>query len=84
MLPVPHDQTRGRYIHETARALSQLAQVRVFFQQASYPRIPGLSPRSFLRGEVGEDYTLEGVDVEAFAHLTSQNFDRCFRLSPVA
>ena len=47
MLPVPHDQTRGRYIHETARALSQLAQVRVFFQQASYPRIPGLSPRSF-------------------------------------
>ena len=68
MLPVPHDQTRGRYIHETARALSQLAQVRVFFQQASYPRIPGLSPRSFLRGEVGEDYTLAGVDVEAFTY----------------
>lgn len=68
MLPVPHDQTRGRYIHETARALSQLAQVRVFFQQASYPRIPGLSPRSFLRGEVGEDYTLDGVDVEAFTY----------------
>jgi len=68
MLPVPHDQTRGRYIHETARALSQLAQVRVFFQQARYPRIPGLSPRSFLRGEVGEDYTLDGVDVEAFTY----------------
>ncbi|WP_313927402.1 glycosyltransferase [Pseudoxanthomonas sp.] len=65
---MPHDQTRGRYIHETARALSQLAQVRVFFQQASYPRIPGLSPRSFLRGEVGEDYTLDGVDVEAFTY----------------
>jgi TatD DNase family protein len=28
--------------------------------------------------------TLRGVDVEAFAHLTSQNFDRCFRLSPTA
>ncbi|WP_334178690.1 glycosyltransferase [Pseudoxanthomonas sp.] len=68
ILPVPHDQTRGRYIHETARALSQLARVRVFFQQASYPRVPGLSPRSFLRGEVGADYALDGIDVEAYTY----------------
>ena len=27
MLPVPFDQTRGRYIHETARALGKLATI---------------------------------------------------------
>jgi teichuronic acid biosynthesis glycosyltransferase TuaC len=68
ILPVPHDLTRGRYIHETARALSALADVRVFFQQAQYPRLPGLSPRSFLRGEVGADYRLDGIDVEAYTY----------------
>ncbi len=66
MLPVPHDQTRGRYIHETARSLAKLAQVRVFFQSSRYPRIPGVKPRSFLHGEVGAGYALSGVDVEAF------------------
>lgn len=66
MLPVPHDQTRGRYIHETARSLSSLADVRVFFQSLRYPRIPGLTPRSFLHGGVDAGYTLAGVDVEAF------------------
>src|SRR5690606_12461234 len=59
ILPVPHDQTRGRYIHETARALSKLATVRVFFQQPRYPDVPGLAPRSFLAGHVGPDYRLD-------------------------
>lgn len=68
ILPVPHDLTRGRYIHETARALAKLAHVRVYLQQPRYPRLPGLSPRSFLRGEVGEDYRLDGVDVEALTY----------------
>ena len=66
MLPVPHDQTRGRYIHETAMSLSKLAQVRVFFQSLRYPRLPGMKPRSYLHGEVNKDYSLAGVDVEAF------------------
>jgi teichuronic acid biosynthesis glycosyltransferase TuaC len=66
MLPVPHDQTRGRYIHETARSLSKLATVRVFFQSSRYPRLPGLKPRSFLAGGVGAGYALAGVDVDAF------------------
>ena len=66
MLPVPHDQTRGRYIHETARSLARLAQVRVYFQSVRYPRLPGMKPKSFLHGHVPEDYTLDGVDVEAF------------------
>ena len=68
MLPVPHDQTRGRYIFETARALSYLARVRVFFMQQHYPRIPGVAPRSFLYGEVGADYRLDGLDMESFSY----------------
>ena len=66
MLPVAHDPTRGRYIHETARALSRIADVRVFFMQPRYPRLPGLAPRSFLHEPVGPGYSLDGVDVEAF------------------
>ena len=68
ILPVPHDPTRGRYIHETARALSKLAEVRVFFAQADYPRLPGLKPRSFLEGVVGPDYALPGIDLEALTY----------------
>lgn len=68
MLPVPHDPTRGRYIHETARELSKLAQVRVFFMQPRYPRIPGLAPRSFLAGHVDANHTLDGIDLETFSY----------------
>lgn len=68
ILPVPHDPTRGRYIHETARALSRLATVRTFFVQPRYPRIAALKPRSFLNGSVGEDHALDGIDLEAFTY----------------
>ncbi len=68
MLPVAHDQTRGRYIYETARALSRLAEVRTWFIQPRYPRLPGLSPRSFLHDDVGPDYRIDGLDVEAFSY----------------
>ncbi|WKB55085.1 glycosyltransferase [Eleftheria terrae] len=66
MLPVPHDQTRGRYIHETARSLARLADVKVFFQTMRYPDVPLLRPRSFIYGEVERGYTLDGIDVDAF------------------
>lgn len=66
MLPVPYDQTRGRYIHETARSLGRLATVRTFFQTLQYPRLPGLRSRSFIYGSVGPDYQLDGCDVEAY------------------
>lgn len=68
ILPVPHDLTRGRYIHETARCLSKLATTRVFFQQLRYPDIPFVTPRSYLYGRLDPGYTLEGVDVEAFEY----------------
>ena len=60
ILPVPHDMTRGRYIHETARSLAKIAEVRVFFEQPVYPRIPGLAPRSSLHADVrSEEHTSE-------------------------
>lgn len=68
ILPVPYDKTRGRYIHETARALARLATVRVFLPQVRYLRVPGLAPRSFLHGEVGADYTLDGIDLEPYTY----------------
>jgi teichuronic acid biosynthesis glycosyltransferase TuaC len=66
MLPVPHDLTRGRFTYETVRALSQLAEVRVFFQTMRYPSLPGMKPRSYIYGKVAADYKLPGLDVEAF------------------
>ncbi len=68
ILPVPYDKTRGRYIHETARALARLATVRVFLPQVRYLRLPGLAPRSFLHGEVDADYTLDGIDLEPYTY----------------
>jgi teichuronic acid biosynthesis glycosyltransferase TuaC len=68
MLPVPHDSTRGRYIYETARALSRMADVKVFFQQIRYPRLPWAAPRSFLHADVGPDYRIEGLNVETFSY----------------
>ena len=68
ILPVAHDQTRGRFIHETARCLAKIADVRVYFQQSRYPRLPFVAPRSFIAGHVGEDYRCDGIDVEAFSY----------------
>lgn len=68
MLPLPFDRTRGRYIHETARALGRLASVRVFFQTQRYPRWLPLRARSHLQGAIPADYRLDGCDVEAFSY----------------
>lgn len=67
-LPVPHDPARGRYLHETARALSRLAEVRVFFPQIRHPRLPGLRPRSYLGGVVGQDFRLDGIALEPYTY----------------
>jgi teichuronic acid biosynthesis glycosyltransferase TuaC len=68
MLPVPHDMTRGRYIHETGRSLSRMAEVKVFFQQARYPRLPLIAPRSFIDGTVGSDHQVDGLELETFTY----------------
>lgn len=65
MFPVPHDKTRGRYIYETTRCLSELATVRVYFQQLRYPSLPYLKSSSYLYGRLDSRYSSPDVDVEA-------------------
>lgn len=66
ILPVPHDRTRGRFIYETAKALSAHADVRVFLTQARYPE--ALAPRSQSSLLVGADFQLPDLDVEALSY----------------
>jgi len=78
ILPVPQDPTRGRFIFETAKALSRQAQVRVFLQQADYlhARLPGLQAASAqpLRGRLN----LDGLDVEAATYPAMPKLSRPF------
>jgi len=68
ILPVPYDPTRGRYIYETAVALSRIAEVRVFFMQQKYPGIFRNSARSALYGVAPEGYTIDGLEMESFTY----------------
>lgn len=65
ILPVPDDKTRGRFIYETALALSRKSKVRVFLQQAKYPPIPGLPSGEHSAELVDADFSLPGIDVLA-------------------
>lgn len=64
ILPVPQDMTRGRFIYETTRALSRIADVKVFLTQAQYPQMnwirPGLHPTATAQA----GYSLPDIDVE--------------------
>ncbi len=66
MLPVPFDLTFGRFIHETARSLSRVATVKCYFQTLRYPKVLGLKAKTYVYGDVGEDYSLDGCDVEHY------------------
>lgn len=68
VFPVPWDLTRGRPVYETARALSQLAEVEVFFTTASYARHRWLRPRGYFDGELPAGYALPGVSMQAFGY----------------
>ena len=68
VFPVPWDLTRGRPVYETARALSELADVKVFFTTATYPRYKWLRPRGFFDGKLPADYTLPGVSMQTFGY----------------
>jgi teichuronic acid biosynthesis glycosyltransferase TuaC len=68
ILPVPQDVTRGRYIFETATALSRVADVRVFFQLTRYPDPGLLGWRTLLRSKADEPYAIENLDVECFSY----------------
>jgi teichuronic acid biosynthesis glycosyltransferase TuaC len=57
----PH---RGRPIYQMTRALSQLADVRVFCVDSAYPRNKLLRPRTFISREAAPSHTVPGVNVE--------------------
>lgn len=78
ILPIPQDPTRGRFIFETAKALSRQAEVRVFLQQADYlhhhvpgSRGPAIEP---LRGTL----RLDELDVHAGTYPAIPKISRPF------
>jgi teichuronic acid biosynthesis glycosyltransferase TuaC len=66
ILPMSFDPTRGRFIYETARALSKMADVRVYLQHARYPALSMLRPRTYVYGKLDTGYQVDGLEVEAF------------------
>jgi teichuronic acid biosynthesis glycosyltransferase TuaC len=59
--PIAGEPNRGRPIHQTVRALSTLAEVRVLSPVARYPR--WAQPRSYLYRASEPDFTVPGCDV---------------------
>ena len=79
ILPVPFDIARGRFIHEQAKALSRIADIRVFLQTARYPSIEWLKPQSYVDGRVEHATDLwEGLDVEAYSYPAIPWLTRAF------
>lgn len=68
IFPVPWDLTRGRPVYETARAMSNLAQVRVFFTTATYSEARWLQPRGYFYEQLPEGYSLPGVSMESICY----------------
>lgn len=68
IFPVPWDRTRGWPVYETARALSQIADVEVLFTTASYPRSNWLRPRGYLYQDLPVGYSLPGVSMQYFEY----------------
>ena len=79
ILPVPFDIARGRFIHEQAKALSRVANVRVFLQTARYPAIGWLKPQSYIDGRVETRHDLwEDLDVQAYTYPALPWISRAF------
>lgn len=78
ILPIPQDPTRGRFIFETAKALSKQADVRVFLQQADYLHARLLGPNAanadLLHGRVN----IGGLDVHAASYPAIPKLTRPF------
>ena len=75
ILPVPFDPARGRFIYEISKSLSKIADVRVFFQMLEYP-LSSVKTKSYVYGELDDDYQLEGIDVESFTYPAIPIFSR--------
>jgi glycosyltransferase involved in cell wall biosynthesis len=68
LLPVPRDPTRGRFLYETARALSRIASVRVFLQHPHYLSVRALLPQRLAFADVGGNFHVEDLDVETIEY----------------
>jgi teichuronic acid biosynthesis glycosyltransferase TuaC len=66
--PLPGDLTRGRFLYEIARCLSELATVEVFFHTGRYPKPRWLRPRSFVATDVTEDLSTPETKVASFTY----------------
>ncbi len=64
--PIAGEPNRGRPIHQTVRALSQLAEVRVICPIATYPR--WATPRSYLFRAADSDFVVPGCDTRYVAY----------------
>lgn len=64
ILPVPQDMTRGRFIYETTRALSRIADVKVFLTQAQYPNMNWFRPGRHPAATSQKGHSLPDIDVE--------------------
>jgi teichuronic acid biosynthesis glycosyltransferase TuaC len=68
IFPFSGDPTRGRFIYETAKGLAAIANLRIFFQQAVYPQVPGLTPRSQIYATTDRDYEIDGLSVSPVSY----------------
>lgn len=68
IFPVPWDLTRGRPLYETAKAMSGLADVRVFFTTGAYANARWLQPRGYTYEPLPPDYSLPGVNVQYISY----------------
>lgn len=76
--PLPGDLTRGRFLYEVARCLSELATVEVFFHTGRYPRQRWLRPRTFVVTDVREDLSTPDTKVTSFTYPAVPVLSRAF------
>src|SRR3984885_9931809 len=68
--PSSSQPLRGRPIYQITKALSKIADVRVFCVDFAYPRYKFLQPRSFLHHNAEASHTVSGVEVEYLHYRT--------------
>lgn len=78
IFPVPWDLTRGRPVYETARAMSGLTDVQVFFTTAAYAKVRWLQPRGFFYEPLPDGYSLPGVNLRSVSYSAFPILSRPF------
>jgi len=76
--PTSSQQNRGRPIYQLTRALSLLADVKVFCVDPRYPSFKFLQQRTFLNPEHDRSYTVPGVRAEYLNYRALPVISRAF------